>query len=57
MIIEGNDGVSRVFVKLLAFEKPEKESPTFMLDNEHDVEWHEFFMNQFELMWVKAREV
>jgi len=57
VIIEGDDDISRAYVKLLPFQRPEPESPTFEVHSQYDGEWFQFFLDQFERMWAQSRKV
>jgi len=56
-ILEDKNGASKIYVKLLPFQRPEPESPTFEVDSHHDPEWSEFFLDQFDRMWESSRKV
>lgn len=57
VIIESDDGISRAYVKLLPFQKPEPESPTFELYSQEDNQWFQFFHDQFERLWTASTKV
>ncbi len=57
LMIENDDGVSKIFVKLLPFQRAEKESPAFEIDSQHDTTWFSFFNDQFEKMWLESKSV
>ncbi|MEW5717114.1 MAG: hypothetical protein AB1817_00665 [Chloroflexota bacterium] len=50
-IIESEDGTSKIYAKLLPFQKPEPESPTLELHSKHDSKWFQFFFDQYERLW------
>lgn len=55
VILESPSG-KKIFIKLMPFRTPGSQYPSFSVSQSENVEWYEFFADQFEKMWEVGTE-